>query len=227
MTLALRLAQNLLRVEPNFLDWSPYICFWKATFTVGEDMAQERVSTRIQKLDFSYENSTFRIIANRNSPKITLVGLEAGPFEEGNEYEVHFWIAKELIRTGIARPREGELLDTSGLYKIQWKERVQSTRQISKLPENFYPKLRRFLTQLTEEAAKKPEKIREQEKIRHLIQDLTNSRLKKIIVLASAPAQTEQVLSSLADEERLLYDEIYRLVNEWRNGILTDRGEEK
>ena len=190
-------------------------------------MAQERVSTRIQKLDFSYENSTLRIIANRNCPKITLVGLEAGPFEEGNEYEVHYWIAQELMRTGIARPREGELLDTSSLYKIQWKERVQSTRQISKLPESFYPKLRRFLTQLSEEAARKPEKIREQEKIRHLIQDVTNSRLKKTIVLASAPAQTEQVLSSLADEERLLYDEIYKLVNEWRNAMFADRGEER
>jgi hypothetical protein len=181
---------------------------------------QTRTLTVIKNLDFSFENSPVRIIANRNCPEIELAGLTVGPFEEGNEYEVQYWIARELEKSGIARFREDERLDAAKLYKIQWKERVQTTGQISKLPEDFYPKLRRYIAELREEITKKPEKIREYEKVRHLTRDIINSRLKKIVSLASAPAQTEQILKNFTNEERFLYNELYKLIDEWRTQIL-------
>jgi hypothetical protein len=48
---------------------------------------------RIKKLDFCFENVPVRVIADRNHPEIKLAGLSVGPFEEGNEYEVYYWIA--------------------------------------------------------------------------------------------------------------------------------------
>ena len=57
----------------------------------------------ITDLDFSFEHSLVKIIVNRNCPEIKLAGLNIGPFEEGNEYEVPFWIAQELEKAGIAR----------------------------------------------------------------------------------------------------------------------------
>lgn len=184
------------------------------------------VSAKIGNLDFSFENSVVKIVANRNCPEIKLAGLGVGPFEEGSDYEVQYWIAQELMKSGIARFREDELLDSAKLYKIQWKERVQTLGQVSELPENFYPKLRRYLTELKEEVTKNPEKMREYEKVRHLAQDIINSRLKKIVSLASAPAQTEQILKSFTSEERFLYEQLHKLVNEWRTQILTPNGEE-
>lgn len=185
------------------------------------------VSMRIENLDFSFENSPAKIIANRNCPEIQLAGLKVGPFEEGDEYEIQYWIAGKLIKSGIARFREDEMLDAAKLYKIQWKERVQTTRQISKLPEDFYPKLRRHSAELREEITKKPEKIREYEKVRQLTQDIINSRLKKIVSLASAPAQTEQVLKNFTSEERFLYKETFKLINEWRTQIIKNGEGEK
>ncbi|MGQ9544938.1 MAG: hypothetical protein ACUVQX_04045, partial [Candidatus Bathycorpusculaceae bacterium] len=157
----------------------------------------------------------------RNCPEIKLAGLNVGPFEEGNEYEVQFWIAQELVKAGIARFREDERLDATKLYKIQWTERVQTAGQIPKLPENFYPKLRRYLAELKDEALKAPEKMREYEKIRHLTQDVLNARLKKIVSLASAPAQVEQTLKNLTLEERNLYDQLYNIIQEWRTKIIS------
>jgi len=185
------------------------------------------VSMRIENLDFSFENSPVKIIANRNCPEIQLAGLKVGPFEEGNEYEIQYWIARKLIKSGIARFREDEMLDAAKLYKIQWKERVQTTRQISKLPEGFYPKLRRYSAELRDEITKKPEKMREYEKVRQLTQDTINSRLKKIVSLASAPAQTEQVLKNFTSEERFLYKETFKLINEWRTQIIKNGEGEK
>jgi len=182
------------------------------------------VSTNIKNMDFSFEHSPVKIIANRNCPEIKLVGLDVGLFEEGNEYEVQFWIAQELEKAGIARFREEERLDAAKLSKIQWTERVQTVGQISKLPENFYPKLRRYLMELKEDVAKFPEKMREYEKIGHLARDVANARLKKIVSLASAPTQTEQILKNFTGEERFLYEKLHGLIHKWRTKVLEYEG---
>ncbi|UCG45358.1 MAG: hypothetical protein JSV58_00845, partial [Candidatus Bathyarchaeota archaeon] len=78
-------------------------------------------STVIKDADFIFENSPTKIAINRSCPKIELAGLEVGPFEEGKEYDVRFWIACELERAGIARFREEDLLTGTELYKIHWK----------------------------------------------------------------------------------------------------------
>jgi len=178
----------------------------------------------IRDADFTFENTPVKIVVNRNCPEIELAGLKVGPFQEGREYEVKFWIAQELEKAGIARFREEELLDLVKLNKIHWKERVQSIQQISSLPEDFYPRLRRYLTDLKKEAVKKPEKMGDYDKARGLSRDIINLRLKKIVSLASAPAQTDQILKDLTREERVVYKSLYETISEWRNEILKTKG---
>ena len=178
------------------------------------------ISTRIANLDFNFENSLARIIANRNCPEIKLAGLSVSPLEEGNEYEVYRWVALELEKSGVAHFREEEQLDAARLNKIQWTERVQTPGQISKLPEDFYPKLRRCISEIKEAVAKDPEKMREYERVRQLTQDIVNSRLKKIVSIASGPAQTENTLRNLTGEEKFLHERLYRLINQWKTQIL-------
>ena len=178
------------------------------------------VASKIELQDFCFENSLVRIIANRASPEIKLGGLCLGPLEEGNEYEVHYWAALELEKSGIAHIHEEEQVDAAKLNKIQWTERIQSPGQISRLPENFYPKVRRYLTKLKQEIVRDPEKVREYERVRQLAQDIINSRLKKIIAIASAPAQTENALRNLADEEKFLYEKLFKLICQWKTQII-------
>jgi hypothetical protein len=178
------------------------------------------VTSKIDSQDFCFENSPFKIIANRTCPEIKLGGLGVGPFDEGNEYEVYYWVALELEKFGIAHFREEEQVDAAKLNKIQWTERIQSPGQISRLPENFYPKVRRYLTKLKAEIVRDPEKMREYERARQLAQDIINSRLKKIISIASAPAQTESALRNLADEEKFLYEKLFKLISQWKTQII-------
>jgi hypothetical protein len=160
-----------------------------------------------------------KIIANRNCPQIKLAGLTVGPFDEGNEYEVYFWVAKQLASAGMVHFREDDVLDSTKLYKVQWKEGVQIPGAISELPEEFYPRLRRYLRFQKEEATQ-PEKITEYQKSQHLAKDIVNSRLKKIVALSSAPSQSEQVLKKLSNEEKILYDQLVKLISEWKAKIL-------
>lgn len=177
------------------------------------------MAAKISTLDFCYENSLVKIIANRNCPEIKLAGLSVGPFDEGNEYEVYFWVAKELANAGLVHFREDDALDSTKLYKVQWKEGVQIPGQISELPEDFYPKVRRYLRFLKEEATQ-PDKITEYQKTQHLAKDVVNSRLKKIVALSSAPSQSDQVLKKLSNEEQILYEQLVKLISEWKSKIL-------
>ena len=178
-----------------------------------------------KNLDFCFENSLVKIIADRNYPEIKLAGLSVGPFEEGNEYEVHYWIGQEITNQGIAHFREDDCLDSTKLYKIVWKERVQIAGQISELPEDFYPKLRRYLANIKGEIARKPEKIQEFEKTKQLAGDIVNSRLKKIVALSSSgPGQTDQVLKKITEEERTIYEQLSKIIGDWKAQILEFSG---
>jgi DNA replication initiation complex subunit (GINS family) len=159
-------------------------------------------------------------VANRNLPEIELAGFKVGPLQEGVEYEFRFWIAQELAKAGIVRFHEEDVLDAVKLNKIHWKERVQTVKQISPLPEDFYPQLRRCIKDTKKKANSTPEKMAEYDKIIGLSRDIVNCRLKKIISLASAPAQTDQFLKSLTKEERALYNCLYEMITGWRNEIL-------
>ena len=178
----------------------------------------------IRDADFEFENAPVKIVASRNCPEIELAGLKVGPFEEGREYDVRFWVAQELERARIGRFREEELLDAVKLHKISWKERVQSVTQVSSLPEDFYPKLRRYLAGLKEKTVKSAEKMREYEKTIRLSHDIVNCRLKKIVSLSSSSARTNRILENLTREERTLYDRLHQIIGEWRSSILKKGG---
>jgi hypothetical protein len=186
---------------------------------------KKEMPMKIKNLDFCFENLLVKIVANRNYPEIQLAGLSAGPFEEGNEYEIHYWIAQELAESGAVHFREDDCLDATKLYKIQWKERVQIAGQISELTEDFYPKLRRYLANIKAEIAKHPEKVQEYEKAKHSAWDIVNSRLKKIVALSSGPPQTGQTLKKFTSEEKLIYDQLSKIINDWKAQIIAFEGE--
>ncbi|MCW4028092.1 MAG: hypothetical protein NWE92_00385 [Candidatus Bathyarchaeota archaeon] len=186
------------------------------------------MATKISTLDFCYENSMVKIVANRNCPEIKLAGLNVGPYDEGNEYEAYFWIAKILAEAGMVHFREEDILDATKLFKAQWKEGVQIPGQINELPEDFYPKLRRFLRDLKEQAAQsqQSEKYQEYDRAKQLARDITNSRLKKIVSLSAAPAQTDQFLKRMTHEEKIVYEQLVKIIAEWKAKIL-ENGEKQ
>jgi DNA replication initiation complex subunit (GINS family) len=113
-------------------------------------------------------------------------------------------------------------MDLMVLNKIQWKERVQTSQKVTSVPVDFYPKLRRYLEELNEEAIKKPEKRNDYEKAMNLSDDIARMRLKKIVSLASSSSktQTSQILRSLTNEEKSIYSHLHTIISQWRNEIL-------
>jgi DNA replication initiation complex subunit (GINS family) len=108
---------------------------------------------------------------------------------------------------------------------VQWKEGVQIPGQISELSDDFYPKLRRFISDLKDQASKQSEKYQEYDRAKQLARDIVNSRLKKIVALSSAPTQSEQVLKKFTSEEKILYEQLVKIISEWKTKILESEGE--
>ena len=182
-------------------------------------MPQESTALSIKDADYIFENKSIRVVAIRSSSKIELAGFTVGPFEEGNEYELKYWVARELEKAGIVRLRE-ETLSASELYPILHRERIQPVSSLSSLPEDFYPRLRRILESLRRASRSSPDKMREYEYVEHLSKDIVSCRLKKIISLASTPGQKSQIIRNLTAEELALYEELSRIINEWRDNII-------
>jgi hypothetical protein len=182
--------------------------------------------TGIKEVDFTYENSLIKIIANRNHPEIELAGLKIGPFEEGREYVVKYWIAHELERAGVVHIRPEQQLDIRKLNTIHWKESgIVNAKQLSSLEIDFYPKLRRYLASLKRNAIGNTEKSFEYQKAARMAQDIVNCRLQKIVSLASSPDQTNQTLKDMAKEEHILYENLHNFIHEWKIGILKETEE--
>jgi len=182
-------------------------------------LEQNKTVSHVKDADFVFTNKPTKVIAVRSSPKIELAGLAVGPFEEGSEYEVKFWVAQELEKAGIIRLSD-ETLTASRLYQTLHRERIQPASNLSSLPEGFYPRLRRLIEDLRNSSRSGPEKMREYEYARKLSNDIVGCRLKKVISLACTPGQKSQILRNLTVEELELYEKLDKIINEWREEIL-------
>jgi hypothetical protein len=166
----------------------------------------------IEDLDFDFEERLVAVIVERDCPEIEVAGERIGPLKKEQEVELRYWIASKLVKAGIVRFKEK--IDLSYLYDLYWKEIIQPGRKLFSLPKDFYPKVRRLLAEL---------KVRshdDYEKALRLVTDIVNCRLKKIVALSSMPALTSRELENLSGEERILYNALHSIIEQYRREIL-------
>jgi len=179
------------------------------------------LSLTIDDLDFDYENSSVHVIAITNLQEAGVAETFVGPLEEGKEYEMRYWVAAELVKSGYVRFREDEPLAFIALNKVHWREtKLQQGLQISALPDQFYPKLRRYLSAVRDKLSAEPSAANEYVQATRLANDIINCRLKKIVSLAATPTRSAAVLQALSKEEQTLFENIRSTVAEWESRIL-------
>ncbi|MEM4461711.1 MAG: hypothetical protein QW695_02410 [Candidatus Bathyarchaeia archaeon] len=172
-----------------------------------------------QKLKAVFESSLHqevKLIALADFQGIDIEGFRIPGFKKDSEVKLPLWIAIELVKTGIAKFKEGEELDLKTLSKIHWIEVIQPSRTISPLPENFYLKLKLYMDELKSRITREADRIDEYKKGLTMAGDIVSSRLRKIVELTLA-RQTTQILSNLTIEERILYDGVREVLESWRS----------
>ena len=172
----------------------------------------------IEGTDIEFRHSLRRMVALRDCPRIEMAGMTIGPFKAREIFQIEYSIGRILERKGVARFDE-EILSPDMVFKIHWKENVQTPERLSSLPKYFYPMLRRLLAALEEKGSRDPDKLLVYKRLLDFSRDIVNCRLRKVVRLATISAP-KQVLENLTPEERALYDAICPIVNGWRARIL-------
>lgn len=178
----------------------------------------------VEEIDFDFKNTPVKIVVIRDSPELIVGEKDIGPFKSGQEVEIPYWIAEELVRSGVAKFGDEDRLGLPALSKVHWRETIPTSRQIPQLPEKFYSTLRRFLLELEADTRSDQTKFKDLEKAVGLSKDIVNCRARKIVSLAAAPLQTESVVQNLTSEERALYMRLSDIINDWKKRILSLEG---
>ncbi|MEM2226215.1 MAG: hypothetical protein QXW19_01225 [Candidatus Bathyarchaeia archaeon] len=134
----------------------------------------------------------------------------------GAEMELLYWIAMKLFEAGLAKPADSMRMDLIQLSKIHWRETVPATRQISAVGRDFYFKMREYLSELRAASRADGSKLMELEKAMGLFEEILNCRIRKILSIAAAGAESEEALKNLTPEERLLLEDVRSGVMAWK-----------
>lgn len=174
----------------------------------------------VEDIDFDFENSQIRVVLTREIPEATPRLSKLATVRVGQEIEVPYWTAKELVQLGFARFREEDVLNYNSLSKIHWRETIPASRQIPALQSNFYCMLRRHMSELQELSKQDQVKLRERERTESLVRDIVNCRIRKIVSLAASPTPSEELMQGLSYEERVLYSILNKTIDEWKSKLL-------
>jgi hypothetical protein len=173
----------------------------------------------VDDIDFDFENSQIRVVVTREIPETPRL-IKLSSAKVGQEIEVPYWTARELVQLGFARFREEDTLDYNALSKIHWRETIPASRQLPALQPSFYCLLRRHLLQLNQLSRHDQVKLRELERTESLVHDIVNVRIRKIVSLAASPTPSEELLQGLTREERALYSVLNKTIEEWKTRLL-------
>lgn len=181
-------------------------------------------SLSIIDTELDMDSSPVKVRILHDSPELFFSGEKLGPLKEGDELELPRWMAQELAESKLARILEREPLDIPTLAKIHWRECIPSSREIPQMDYDFYYRLRRLLRDLREESEREPSGRATLERAESQFKDIVNCRMRKIMHLAAAPPQTDAVLQKMTAEERVLYDHLSTIVNDWKQKVLVPGG---
>ena len=177
--------------------------------------------TSVEDIDFNFENSAIRVLVTRELPEMQRISKLASVLV-GQEIEVPYWTARELVQLGYARFREEDIVTSASLSKIHWRETIPDSRRIPSLQSNFYCLLRRHLLELRKQSKQDQVKLRELERTETLVHDIVNCRVRKIVALAASPTPSEEIMQGLTLEEKALYTHLNRTIEEWKSKLIEE-----
>lgn len=187
-------------------------------FAVGDEFLD--VASSIADVDFDFHNQLVRIVLVGEIPFAHPATDKLRSIKIGQEVEVPYWVADELVTAKLAKYREEDLMDLSKLSKTHWKETIPSSTQLPSLQASFYCMLRRFLAKLKDESKRDPSKLRDYEKAENLSRDVISCRLRKIASFAAAPGSSSDLMRNMTPEEQALYKQLGNAISVWKAAIL-------
>jgi len=149
---------------------------------------------------------TVRVRFTTDVQQLSFGGRRLEGIRAGSVMEVPAWVAEVLRESRVA-----EVLEELGLQQLyQILVREKRGQEPVQLPEGFYPKAKRVLSEATRE---------ERQRIENVLRDVVNLRLSKLLPAALKSADPEWI-RNLTPEERALLEDLKARVREFYASVL-------
>lgn len=154
-----------------------------------------------------------------------LVNLPNGTkmkLNKGEKLEAPHWLLRDLENKGLVILDEADI-GIKDILRVHHDEtHKKSSRELSTLPDNFYFRVRRYLSSLYKKNRESPSPsiIDEIKKSEMLLEEIIERRLTTILYIAISGRGEEHIIGRLTPEEDVLYRGIRYVIEKWRELII-------
>jgi len=159
----------------------------------------------------------------RTKIRSSVENLDVGDFHieklsEGETTDLPRWVADELIGQGMAESADAPF--ENEVFSALSREKMMGPLQLSKLPPDFYVRMRRRLGTPSGVVAEGKVRKEDLERLRAVCYDLVGIRLSKLLSLSSSSAPASSLADKLTPEESAFFAISQSLSKEWKAGLL-------
>jgi len=176
----------------------------------------------VRNFIFEWRNQPVRIKIIKDCAPLEITGTEKlGPFKEGDEIKLPFWQAKILVKHEYGKFLDFKPIQPADLHKILYRELPNP--QLTPIDPHFYVKIHESLLELIEQNKTNPDLLRLEKikKIRSLLRDVISRRFYKLLRIAATTGNENfEMLKNATTEERELYKNLRKILNEWESQFL-------
>ncbi len=164
----------------------------------------------------------FMLAKSRVRMRSSIENIDAGDYRieklsEGQLVELPRWVADELVDLKLAESQE-ESFEVEVARALS-KEKMMGPLQLSTLPPDFYMRMRRKLSGMTNGGNGQVKK-EDFDRMRNACYDIIGMRLSKLLALSSSSTSSESLADRLAPEEEAFFSISQTLSKDWRAALL-------
>ncbi|MFX0136398.1 MAG: hypothetical protein ACFFDN_22340 [Candidatus Hodarchaeota archaeon] len=166
---------------------------------------------------FEWKNKKIRVRTLKPVPQINENKIEF--IKKDVVTEIPIWMASILKENEMIEILDEKNINLAKLDKFLWREKNSSNLQ--PLEDDLYIRIREYLENLSKKIKEYPttQLIENKQKTKNFLDDLLTFRLYKILRIVEAKNR-RQLIKSLTNEEKILFNNILANFEKWKSEIL-------
>ena len=179
---------------------------------------EDSISSMMNDLKVESELSLVKVIAIDDIDETEIGGFKLEYKEAESKFDVPQWVASILVEKNLVKLADVGI-DTE-LSTANNNEKMKGMFELSELKPEIYKRINFHLKNLRSRSNNDPVIFQESNKISTEFNDLINTRISKMVSIASLPETPDNIQKILTPEEYLLFNIVRSNIQEWRESIL-------
>ena len=172
----------------------------------------------LNRMNFMFKNEDISTECIKNFKGFSLFGEKFGPFEKDKKYRLKLFLAMPFIQDNILKVDAFKKCDHIDVQRYAIAERDE--QRISKRDELFFlNKIKEFKVFMEKDVKDRVKTKTDLDKFNSYNANIIDSRLLKILRMSKSKLSVEDE-QKLSNTEKILYNQINKIILTWRNFFL-------